>query len=59
MDEVLNSQAYDDVLDCKTPSLPQNKEYMGHYNFWRQFQPFFSDDNQMEEYNERESKEVF
>lgn len=29
-----NHQAYMDVLDCKSPSMPNDTEYMTSYNFW-------------------------
>ncbi len=42
----LNHRAYNDVLDCKEPSMPDNKEYMRYYRFWRPLQPkaLFDDD---------------
>ena len=40
----LNHRAYEDVLDCKEPSIPDNKEYMRYYNFWRPLQHFPGDD---------------
>jgi len=33
MNDLLNHKAYEDVLDCKQPSLPDDEEYMECYNF--------------------------
>jgi len=44
MDDRLNHKAYDDVLGCEQPSLPDNEEYMKHYNFWRPFQTYPGDE---------------
>ena len=44
MDDELNHKAYEDVLDCKDPSMPDNEEYMQCYNFWRPLQRFPGDD---------------
>ena len=40
MNDILNRQAYMDVLDCEEPSMPDNEEYMKYYKFWRPFQKF-------------------
>lgn len=31
----LNSQAYNDVCESKSPTLPDDEEYMKCYTFWR------------------------
>lgn len=33
--EEKNSQAYLDVLDLESPSIPDDKDYMDSYRFWR------------------------
>lgn len=43
--EKLNHKAYLDVLDCKEPSMPNNKLYMQYYTFWRPLQIFPGDEN--------------
>ena len=45
MNDQLNSKAYEDVFECKPPSLPDDKEYMECYNFWRPLQKFPGDDD--------------
>lgn len=40
----LNHQAYNDVLDCLPPSMPDNENYMKYYDFWRPLQKFPDED---------------
>ena len=43
--EDLNHLAYMDVLDCKDPQRPEDKEYMDAYHFWRPLQHFPGDEH--------------
>lgn len=43
-----NSLAYQDCLDCQEPSMPDDKEYMESYVYWRAIAKFPED--QWDEY---------
>lgn len=43
MNDLVNSQAYDDVLDRLPPSLPADEKYMAYYRYWRSIANFPED----------------
>ena len=42
--EEKNSKAYQDVLDCKEPSSPNDPVYMEYFNSWKSLDPSRYDD---------------
>ena len=49
-DDQKNSQAYQDCLDCKEPTMPDDPIYMAKYRGWRNLAKFPGDDYEVEQY---------
>ena len=49
-DDQKNSQAYQDCLDCKEPTMPDDPIYMKKYRGWRNLAQFPGDDYEADQY---------